>query len=89
MKIRMRTIACGPDFKADPGEVVEVSDDLAVELVCNGYAEELPQKPAKPAATVVTMPAGADGQGPVIGTHPGEADVVIPATPKEERRKRR
>lgn len=39
MLVRMRTMARGPDFKADPRQVLEVAEPRAGELVAGRYAE--------------------------------------------------
>lgn len=46
MKVKMLKIARGPSFAADPGEVVEVPDDLGRALVVAGAAEEEAHTPA-------------------------------------------
>ncbi len=40
MKIRMKTFARGPDFSADPGDLVDVPDAVGHRLVASGGAEE-------------------------------------------------
>lgn len=54
MRLRMRTTAAGPHFSARSGQVVEVSDDLAEQLVDGGYAELVGDPPA--AATPAPAP---------------------------------
>ncbi len=54
MKVKMLTLARGPEFNADPGQVVDVAEDLAIALVYAGSAEEV--KDAKP-APVAAPPA--------------------------------
>jgi len=50
MRIRMITLACGPNGNWNPGQVVEVPDAEGQQLVKGGYAVALnPPKPATPA----------------------------------------
>ena len=50
MKLQFRTLACGPDFRANPGDVIDVADELALDLVAGGYAFEIVDPDAAPAA---------------------------------------
>lgn len=61
MKIKMFTTASGADFKAEAGQIVDVSEEFANELVSAGYAEfvDTPKKAVviekeKPAEEVET-----------------------------------
>lgn len=57
MKVRMKTTARGPDFSADAGNVVEVSEDRALQLVEAGAAEfeEEPVRQAPPLVETATV----------------------------------
>lgn len=58
-KIQMKTILAGPAFSADPGQIVDCDEALAVALVAGGYAARLDAPltrpaPARPMAPVET-----------------------------------
>jgi hypothetical protein len=74
MKVRMRTIASGPDFCAEAGEVVEVAAAHGKALVSGGFAEEVDEPGARSrprAATARQRP----GRGkPRQAAEPAEGD---------------
>ena len=49
MQVRLRTVLAGPLGSGHPGDVIDVSDVQAMELVTGGYAESL-DRSARPAA---------------------------------------
>lgn len=53
MRVRMKTLAAGPDVLRKPGELVDVNDDEGVALIQGGYAERVPG----PIETAVAGPA--------------------------------
>ena len=46
MKVRMRTLAAGPDGVFSPGEVVDLPEREASALVKGGYAESIGETPS-------------------------------------------
>lgn len=45
MRVRMKTMARGPDFNANPDDVVEVSAERAADLINGGYAQAVKGEP--------------------------------------------
>ena len=50
MKVRMITVSCGPEGTHNPGDVIDVSPQLAEKLVQGGYASYV--GPLVPVSTV-------------------------------------
>lgn len=47
MKIRMRTLLSGPSGSIQAGQVADLDDAQAQDLIAGGYAEAVADKPAK------------------------------------------
>jgi len=48
MKVRMKTLARGPAFMADPGDVLDVPEAMGRSLVAAGSAEEVAEASQPP-----------------------------------------
>ena len=48
MRIRMLSIAAGPGFSASPGDVVDLPNAQAAELIRSGYADKCAAEMAAP-----------------------------------------
>ncbi|MBW8814030.1 MAG: hypothetical protein JF588_11450 [Caulobacterales bacterium] len=57
MQVKMKTVARGADFNADPGQTVPVSDDFGQALIDGGYAELVGEAPASKRRKAVAGPA--------------------------------
>ncbi len=76
MKIRMKTIARGPSFEADVGQVLEVPETFGRELLAGGYAETL--------EVAALLPAAGDVKTAAVLTTPKERKArAKPEKPKE------
>jgi len=66
-QIRMKSILAGPAFSADPGQIVDCDEALAVALVAGGYAARLDAPPKRPPQVAAPAPVEA---------------AVVPAAPE-------
>lgn len=60
MKIRMKTLAAGPEGVLQPGQEVDVDDALAKEWIARGYAEEVETGLAEEASEAVRETAAVE-----------------------------
>lgn len=49
MQVKMKTILSGPAGNAQPGETINVSDEVGASLVAGGYADEVQAVEGAPA----------------------------------------
>lgn len=57
MIIRMKATAVGPDCHLVAGQIYEVADERAADLIAGNYAEECTASPKGPIAETATTPA--------------------------------
>lgn len=61
MKVKMKTLACGPAGALEPGKTYDLPKAQAYALIEGGYADELGAPvPSKRAAEAATMAPGAE-----------------------------
>lgn len=68
MKVRMKSILAGPQRTAVPGQVIDVDDAHAADLIAGGYADDValpddeavPVRTASPAAIALAEELGLD-----------------------------
>lgn len=76
MKIKMRTLASGPDGVLQAGKVYNLPDATAIPLVEGGYAQKVDEKtPALVVETPVARPCGGRRE---------KATIAAPETATEE-----
>lgn len=54
MRVRINTIASGPDWSAQPGDVVELDDQVARDLLRHGFAAAVDPAPGPAPAPIET-----------------------------------
>lgn len=52
MKIKMKTLVCGPNINGQPGQVLDVDPETANNLIGGGYAELVGLPPVVPSGAV-------------------------------------
>jgi hypothetical protein len=77
LRIRIKTIASGPDFTAVPGQVIDIPDDQARDLIEGHYAEEVVDTAPAPAQADSAADQG-DDQGGQAAQDAVDADSGAP-----------
>jgi hypothetical protein len=57
VKVKLRTILCGPQFAGGAGDTIDVPRPIGDDLVLGGYAELVDEGPLEAAAVIETAQA--------------------------------
>jgi hypothetical protein len=82
MLVKMKTVARGAEFSADPGDERDVADDFGQALVDGGYAELIGAPPASKRRKAVAGPTETRDDAPPAPEAPAEpASEPAPEAP--------